>query len=62
MSVKYIDYVTFRDGAGAQDVVGYSTVEHLAGWVVWRWSDETLAIPSDRIADISTREEWEPER
>lgn len=53
----YVDTVQFRDAAQDAEIRGYLSVEHLPGWVIWRWSDETVAIPSDRIADIVTTEE-----
>lgn len=53
----YTDTVRFRDGEPSQEMRNYRQVEHLPGWVIWRWSDQTVAIPSDRVADIVTSEE-----
>ena len=53
----YTDRVYFREeGRKPSENVGYRSVEHLAGWVVWKWDDKSYAIPTDLIRSIETFE------
>ena len=52
----YVDHVQYLDNT-SEEMRDYHQVEHKPGWVIWRWSDMTIVIPSERIRKITTTEE-----